>query len=102
MFPSASTDALNLLQGLLEFNPHYRLSAKEALQSPLFDGIRQEHFEQPSPIKINQKIFAEEAYDYTKFEDITYGMKDYKKMLLHELRKIQKQSELYKPWKINS
>ena len=52
IFPSASPDAISLLKGLLEFNPHFRLSAKEALQSPLFDKIRQKHFEQPCPIKI--------------------------------------------------
>jgi len=53
MFPSAPEEAITLLKGLLEFNPHFRLSAKEALQSPLFDQIRQSHFEKPCPIKIN-------------------------------------------------
>lgn len=96
MFPTATPDALDLLNGLLEFNPHFRLSAKEALQNPLFDQIRQKHFEQDCPIKINQKIFSEGAYDYIKFEDTMFTMKDYKKMLIHEQRKVRKCSYMYK------
>ena len=31
LFPSAQAESMALLKGLLEFNPHFRLSASEAL-----------------------------------------------------------------------
>ena len=74
LFPSAPAESLALLNGLLEFNPFYRLSAKDALQSPLFDNIRQRHFEKPCAIQINQKIYREDAYDYEKFEDVSFSI----------------------------
>ena len=37
MLPNSHPEAMTLLKGLLEINPHFRLSAKEALKSPLFD-----------------------------------------------------------------
>lgn len=40
LFPSASKQAMNLLKGLLEFNPYFRMTAKEALQHPLFRKVR--------------------------------------------------------------
>ena len=36
LFPAASEDCLDLLAGLLRFNPATRLSAKEALSHPYF------------------------------------------------------------------
>ena len=48
LFPSADSAMMNLLKGLLEFNPYLRLSAKQALQSPLFDRIRNTYYEKPS------------------------------------------------------
>ena len=95
MFPSASPEAIALLKGLLEFNPHFRLGASEALQSPIFNKIRRRHFEKPCPIKIKQKIHGDGAFDYVAFQDIKYSIKDYKKMLLSEQKKIRKISILY-------
>ena len=40
LFPDIDNELLRLLKGFLEFNPHLRLSAKEALQSKIFDSIR--------------------------------------------------------------
>ena len=34
LFPHASPEALDLLKGLLQINPHKRLSASQALQHP--------------------------------------------------------------------
>lgn len=95
VFPNANPEAMILLKGLLEINPHFRLSAKEALMSPLFDQIRQCHFERPCPIRVNQKIHAEGVYDYVNFEDVTFSVQDYKKMLMSEQKKIRKNSCLY-------
>ena len=51
-FPSANYDLQDLLQGLLSFNPHFRLTAKQALQSKVFDEIRVKHFEKGCTKKI--------------------------------------------------
>ena len=52
MFPSVNPELIKLLKGLLEFNPHFRMTAAEALQSPVFDDIRISAFEQPSSKQI--------------------------------------------------
>jgi serine/threonine protein kinase len=40
LFKHASEEMRQLLRGMLEFNPHFRLTAKEALNSEIFDNIR--------------------------------------------------------------
>ena len=40
MFPNANNETMTLLKGLLEINPYFRLSAKEAINSQVFDQIR--------------------------------------------------------------
>lgn len=69
MFPNASAECLSLLEGLLEFNPHFRLTAQEALVSPVFDEIRQPHFEKPSPVKITQMMYSQDTFDYDTLQD---------------------------------
>ena len=56
MFPSASPEQLSLLGGLLEFNPHFRLSAQDALQYPIFEKFRQPKQERPSPLRITKSM----------------------------------------------
>eukprot|EP01022_Parablepharisma_sp_SALTPOND_P017620 TRINITY_DN2848_c2_g1_i1.p1 TRINITY_DN2848_c2_g1~~TRINITY_DN2848_c2_g1_i1.p1 ORF type:complete len:557 (-),score=36.38 TRINITY_DN2848_c2_g1_i1:1185-2855(-) len=38
--PASDKNALDLLEKLLAFNPYYRVTAKEALRHPYFEGIR--------------------------------------------------------------
>jgi hypothetical protein len=38
---------------MLHFNPYFRLTAKEALKSSLFNNIRVTALEKPAPYKIN-------------------------------------------------
>jgi mitogen-activated protein kinase 1/3 len=40
LFPAVDTDALDLLEQLLTFNPYYRITAKEALRHKYFASIR--------------------------------------------------------------
>lgn len=40
MFPSASSNCLDLLSSLLQFNPDKRISPTEAMLHPYFDGIK--------------------------------------------------------------
>ena len=44
---------LLLISEMLQFNPHFRVTAKEALKSPLFNSIRVSALEKPAPYKIN-------------------------------------------------
>ena len=45
IFPSASDEALQLLQQMLTFNPKKRISVKKALRLPFFSNIRKEEKE---------------------------------------------------------
>ena len=79
---------------MLEFNPHFRLTAAEALKSPAFDNIRISEFEKPSSKQINLGIFAPEFYNYETNEcKLTVEM--LKKMLYSEVKKVRKMSPFY-------
>lgn len=49
IFPTADTDALDLLEQLLTFNPYYRITAKEALRHKYFSAIRDKKQEKEGP-----------------------------------------------------
>ena len=40
LFPETDPELLKILYGLLEFNPYFRLTSKEALKSKIFDEFR--------------------------------------------------------------
>lgn len=40
LFPETPDALLKILEGLLQFNPTFRLTAKEALEDPIFDSFR--------------------------------------------------------------
>lgn len=40
MFPKTNPKILSLIKSMLEFNPHFRTTAQEALANPIFDSIR--------------------------------------------------------------
>ena len=52
-YPGAPTEAIDFLDRILQFNPYFRLSLKEAIDHPLFDSIRNkaENFE-ANPIDV--------------------------------------------------
>lgn len=80
---------IDLLKGLLEFNPYFRLTAKEALKSPVFDSIRVPYYELPSTSKITQNINGPNCFSYDDLEENKYTVKDYKKILRSEIDKIK-------------
>jgi serine/threonine protein kinase len=64
-FPNADTQALHLLQRLLEFDPRYRISAEEALAHPYFKGLANLSCE-PSMKPISKLEFGFERRKLTK------------------------------------
>lgn len=48
-FPKTSDGLLDLLTGMLEYNPCFRITAAECLKSKIFDSIRVPQFEKPAP-----------------------------------------------------
>lgn len=45
LLPNADPVAIELLTNMLRFNPNQRITAKEALESPFFKGMRRHEFE---------------------------------------------------------
>ena len=72
LFDHISDEMRDLLRGLLEFNPYFRLSAKEALNSNVFDCIRCPHFETPCKIKMKMKYQREGTFDYEANTSLKY------------------------------
>lgn len=73
-FPHSSKFLLRILQSLLSFNPHFRPSAKECLQNPLFYNIRNPLMEVEAPFQVQQAIFASGVYDYDRGEHSRYKL----------------------------
>lgn len=66
LYPDIDPNMLALLKGMLEFNPHLRLTAKEALKSKLFDKIREPYYERPCKTKVCVSIYNEGYFDYVE------------------------------------
>jgi serine/threonine protein kinase len=41
-FPACAADAIDLLQGMLQFNPDKRITAEDALTHPFFNTIKEQ------------------------------------------------------------
>ena len=52
MFPDTRKDLIGILQQLLEFNPHFRPTAKEVLKHKIFDDVRDKQNEIAAEFKI--------------------------------------------------
>ena len=78
---------------MLELNPAFRPTAKECMQNPIFDTIRNTKFETDAPYPITQDIFKPDVYDYETDKDLKYTLSDYKKMFFDEVRLFKKDQE---------
>ncbi len=75
---------------MLEFNPHLRLTAKDALKNKIFDDIRSPYYEKACDVKIEQRINEADVFDYDTLSNNKYSIQDYKKMLVREIKLIRK------------
>ena len=55
---------LEILDDMLQFNPHFRSKAGDLLKHSLFDSIRRPELEQPAPFKIKLEVDAPGVFDY--------------------------------------
>ncbi len=62
-FPGSSDDSLDLLDKMLQFNPHKRITLQEALDHPLFDQIRDIQKEQVASFSLD--------FEYEKDQNLT-------------------------------
>ena len=88
LFPDTNPQLLKLLKGLLEFNPVFRLSAKQALKNPIFDSIRVPFYEQGCPKKIFQTFNEPGSFCYEGDKPHKMKNQDFKKMLVAEITKV--------------
>lgn len=77
---------------MLEFNPYMRITAKDALQNKIFDSIRVAHFEKPCSVNLEHEIYEDGVMDYESGQCKNYQIKDFKKMLMKEIKKLQKKN----------
>ena len=81
---------------MLQFNPHYRVTAEEALKSKVFDQIRMAQFEEPSQKKVVLEGYLEENFDYKTFDSFKYSnMQEIRLLLAKEIKAVRKLSPLY-------
>jgi len=90
-FTKSQSEIPNLLQGLLEFNPFFRVSARAALQLPMFDGVRLSKLEAPPSAKVALRVDRDGVFSYSgRMKSIKYDLKDWAKMLVSEEQKVKK------------
>lgn len=87
---------IKLLKEMLQFNPSMRPTAKECLQSPIFDQIRVPGLEQAAPFKINIEVDRNELkFDYDEescsFRDMDHSelIYKFKNLVLEEIAKLK-------------
>ncbi|KAI3435667.1 hypothetical protein D9Q98_001725 [Chlorella vulgaris] len=92
-FPSASPQALDLLQRLLHFNPDKRISPEEALRHPYCAQFHNPHDEPVAPATITIPIDDNTKYSIGEYRDRLYLEIVKRKK---ELRKAQKERDAAK------
>ena len=73
-----------LLLNMLCFNPYFRWSINECLQSPVFDDIRSEQLETSATHKIKLEVDADDAFDYEEGKSYKFTRLEYLNILLNE------------------
>lgn len=93
LFPNVDSNLLELLLGMLEFNPYLRITAAEAMKNKVFDQIRRPFFEQPCNSVLDHQLEDLDQYDYVEL-DGQLSISDFKTILLKDAEYIKKKSQL--------
>jgi mitogen-activated protein kinase 15 len=81
IFPTASEDAVDLLDRLLQFNPEKRLSAEEALEHPY---VSQFHNEDDEPV-------CRKIINITMDDNHKFSIREYREKLYSDIHKRKKE-----------
>ena len=94
LFPYTSSDLIDLLHGMLLFNPHVRFTAKQCLQHKIFSSIRASKHEQPAPFKVHLELYEKGAFDYeAKQPSDAYDVKGLQNLLQTEVNDFRTKKE---------
>ena len=80
-----------LLERQLEFNPYFRCSASESLQSPFFADIKVDQLEMSAPYKLKLDIDDVDSFNYITCKSDKFNKQAYIKMVIKESKEIHKQ-----------
>ena len=69
-YPGATSNAIDLLNRMLQVNPYFRISVDEALNHPVFERIRKPHKEREAESRIDLAFETEEAMSATLLREL--------------------------------
>lgn len=78
---------VELLDGMLQLNPAFRLTARECLQHKIFEKFKNKR---PEPNVMEMPLYADDQYDYEYHRHTGLQYEDLKKLLILEAQLIQK------------
>ena len=84
--PKISGGLLDLLEGMLTYNPSLRWTAAKCLKNRIFDKIRQTSNEKPCKSQIRLPLYDEHAFDYENSSNAKYSVNDLKNILANEIK----------------
>lgn len=76
---------VDLLEGMLQFNPDLRMTAKECLQHTMFDDLRKKH-QLVKNHKIQMPTYADGDFNYERNEQVGLQLDDLKSILAEEVK----------------
>ena len=89
LFSKTEPDLLEILDSMLEYNPHFRPSAEQLLEHKFFDEVRNSQVETKAPYKIKLCFDRNEAkYNYED-ESIALDQKSATEYFMTQIRKEQ-------------
>jgi serine/threonine protein kinase len=83
-FPHIDKEIVELLKQMLIFNPLKRPSAKECLNSSIFDSLRVKALEQDADIKVKLELDLLDLFDYEECVD-TLPIEKCHELLMQEI-----------------